>query len=260
MKSIRCILLIALLQAVTISPLFAADDLARIKSSGVFRIGTEGTYAPFTYHDDAGKLTGFDVEIGTAIARRLGAKPKFIEAQWDGMIAGLDVNRYDAVINVVSITDARKAKYDYSDPYITSHSALIVASNNTAIKSFDDLKGRKSANSLTSHFGTVATAYGAQVIPVQGFNEALDLLISGRVDATVNDSLSFFDFIKRRPDAHVKIVAFDNAPGSSDECGVLIRKGSPKLRAAINAALAGMMKDGTYQKISQKYFGKNVLH
>lgn len=259
MKSIRCFLLVVLLQAVTISPLFAADDLERIKASGVFRIGTEGTYAPFTYHDEMGRLTGFDVEIGREIARRLGAKPQFIEAQWDGMIAGLDVNRYDVVINVVSITDARKAKYDYSDTYITSHSALIVGSNNTTIKSFDDLKGRKSANSLTSHFGTVAAAYGARVIPVQGFNEALDLLISGRVDATVNDSLSFFDFIKRRPDARVKIVAFDNAPGSSDPCGVLMRKGSPKLRVAINAALASMMKDGTYQAISQKYFGKDVL-
>jgi cystine transport system substrate-binding protein len=259
MKSIRCILLIVLLQALTISPLFAADDLERIKSSGVFRIGTEGTYAPFTYHDEAGKLTGFDVEIGSAIARRLGVKPQFIEGQWDGLIAGLDVNRYDAVINVVSITDARKAKYDYSDPYITSHPALIVASDNTTIKSFDDLKGKKSANSATSHFGTVATAYGAQVIPVQGFNEALDLLISGRVDATVNDSLSFFDFMKHRPDARVKIVALDNSPGSRDQSAVLIRKGSPKLRAAINAALAGMMKDGTYEKISRKYFGKNVL-
>ncbi|MGF6568719.1 cystine transport system substrate-binding protein [Paraburkholderia sp. GAS333] len=260
MKSIRCILLIALLQAVTISPLFAADDLDRIKSSGVFRIGTEGTYAPFTYHDEMGKLTGFDVEIGTAIAKRLGAKPQFIEGQWDGLIAGLDVNRYDVVINVVSITEARKAKYDYSDPYITSYPALIVASSNSRIRSFGDLKGRKSANSLTSHFGAVASAYGAQVIPVQGFNEALDLLISGRVDATVNDSLSFFYFIKRRPDAHVKIVAFDNAPGSTDESGVLMRKGSPRLRAAINAALAGMRKDGTYQKISQKYFGEDVLH
>jgi len=205
-------------------------------------------------------LTGFDVELGTAIAKRLGVKPQFIESQWDGLIAGLDVDRYDAVINVVSITAARKAKYDYSDPYITSHPALIVASNNTSIKSFEDLKGTKSANSLTSHFGTVATAYGAQVIPVQGFNEALDLLMSGRVDATVNDSLSFYDFMKRRPDARVKIVAFDNAPGSSDESAVLIRKGSPKLRAAINAALATMMKDGTYEKISLKYFGKDVLH
>lgn len=113
MKSIRSILLIALLQAVALSPAFAADELAQIKSAGVFKIGTEGTYAPFTYHDESGKLTGFDVEIGTAIAQRLGVKPQFVEGKWDGLIAGLDVNRYDAVINEVAITDARKAKYDF---------------------------------------------------------------------------------------------------------------------------------------------------
>ncbi|MGN8108389.1 amino acid ABC transporter substrate-binding protein [Paraburkholderia sp. 22098] len=258
MKSIRSIVLIALFHAVTVSPVFAADELAQIKSSGVFRIGTEGTYAPFTYHDESGKLTGFDVEVGTQIAQRLGVKPQFIEGKWDGLIAGLDVNRYDAVINEVAVTDARKLKYDFSDPYITSHAALIVRSDNNAIKTFDDLKGKKSANTLTSNFGKIAAAHGAEVIPVQGFNESIDLLTAGRVDATVNDSLSFLDFKKHKPDAKVKIAALDTSPDSSDKSAVLIRKGSPELVAAINKALADMKKDGTYAKISQKYFGKDV--
>ncbi|MFM0328256.1 amino acid ABC transporter substrate-binding protein [Paraburkholderia strydomiana] len=258
MKSIRSIVLIALFHAVTVSPVFAADELAQIKSSGVFRVGTEGTYAPFTYHDESGKLTGFDVEIGTQIAQRLGVKPQFIEGKWDGLIAGLDVNRYDAVINEVAVTDARKLKYDFSDPYITSHAALIVRSDNNAIKTFDDLKGKKSANTLTSNFGKIAAAHGAEVIPVQGFNESIDLLTAGRVDATVNDSLSFLDFKKHKPDAKVKIAALDTSPESSDKSAVLIRKGSPELVAAINKALADMKKDGTYAKISQKYFGKDV--
>ncbi|CAD6513250.1 L-cystine-binding protein TcyA [Paraburkholderia kirstenboschensis] len=258
MKSIRSILLIALFHAVTVSPVFAADELAQIKSSGVFRIGTEGTYAPFTYHDESGKLTGFDVEVGTQIAQRLGVKPQFVEGKWDGLIAGLDVNRYDAVINEVAVTDARKVKYDFSDPYITSHAALIVRSDNNAIKTFDDLKGKKSANTLTSNFGKIAAAHGAEVIPVQGFNESIDLLTAGRVDATVNDSLSFLDFKKHKPDAKVKIAALDTSPESSDKSAVLIRKGNPELVAAINKALADMKKDGTYAKISQKYFGKDV--
>ncbi|WP_176059686.1 amino acid ABC transporter substrate-binding protein [Paraburkholderia sp. BCC1876] len=257
-KSIRSILLIALFQAVAVTSAFAADELAQIKSAGVFKIGTEGTYAPFTFHDESGKLTGFDVEIGTAIAQRLGVKPQFVEGKWDGLIAGLDVNRYDAVINEVAITDARKVKYDFSDPYITSHAALIVQSSNTTVKNFDDLKGKKSANTLTSNFGKIAAAHGAEVIPVQGFNESIDLLTSGRVDATVNDSLSFLDFKKHKPDAKVKIVALDTASDSSDKSAVLIRKGSPELVAAINKALADMKKDGTYEKISQKYFGKDV--
>lgn len=257
MKMIRSVLLVALLQAVAVTSAFAADDLAQIKSAGVFRIGTEGTYAPFTYHDDSGKLTGFDVDIGTAIAKRLGVKPEFIEGKWEGLIAGLDVNRYDAVINEVSITDARKAKYDFSTPYITTHAVLIVRNDNTSIKSFDDLKGKKSANTLTSNFGKLAAAHGADVVPVQGFNESVDLLTSGRVDATINDSLSYLDFKKHRPDAKLKIVATDTS-SDADESGVLIRKGSPELQAAIDKALVDIKADGTYARISKKYFGKDV--
>ncbi|AXE97981.1 MULTISPECIES: amino acid ABC transporter substrate-binding protein [Paraburkholderia] len=258
MKSIRSLLLIGLLQVATATAAFAADDLAKIKSAGAFKVGTEGTYAPFTYHDSSNQLTGFDVDIARAIAAKLGVKAEFIEGKWDGLIAGLDANRYDAVINEVAVTDARKQKYDFSDPYIVSHAALIVGSNNTTIKSFDDLKGKKSANTLTSNFGKIAAAHGAEVIPVQGFNESIDLLTSGRVDATVNDSLSFLDFKKHKPDAKVKIAAIDTSSDSSDHSAVLIRKGNPELQAAINKALAEIKADGTYAKISEKYFGKDV--
>ncbi|WP_233802287.1 amino acid ABC transporter substrate-binding protein [Paraburkholderia sp. HP33-1] len=258
MKPIRSLALIALLYAALAHPA-SADDLARIKAAGVFRIGTEGTYAPFTYHDDAGKLTGFDVELASSIAERLGVKAQFIEGRWEGLIGGLDVNLYDAVVNEVAVTDERKLKYDYSDPYITSHAVLIVASDNTTIQSFNDLKGRKSANTPTSNVGRIAAAHGAQVIPARGFDESIDMLVAGRVDATVNDSLSFLDYKKRVPDARIKVVAVDTSPDSSDKSAVLIRKGNPKLRVAINGALAGMRKDGTYQRISLKYFGRDVF-
>src|SRR6202046_2367916 len=257
MKILKVMLLAGIVQLTALSSAFAADDLASIKSAGVIKIGTEGTYAPFTYHDESGKLTGFDVEIGQAIAKRIGVKPEFVEGKWDGLIAGLDANRYDAVINEVSITDARKAKYDFSTPYITSHAALIVRSDNTTIKTFDDLKGKKSANTLTSNFGKIAKDHGADVIPVQGFNESIDLLTSGRVDATVNDSLSFLDFKKHKPDAQVKIVAIDNS-GDADKSAVLVRTGNPARVAAIDKALADIKADGTYAKISEKYFGKDV--
>jgi L-cystine transport system substrate-binding protein len=257
MKALRSVLLAAFFSAVAATPALAADDLAQIKASGVFRVGTEGTYAPFTYHDETGKLTGFDVDIATAIAQRLGVKPQFIEGKWDGLIAGLDVNRYDAVINEVSITDARKAKYDFSTPYIATHAVLIVRSDNTTIHSFDDLKGKKAAETLTSNFGKLAAAHGAEVVPVQGFNESIDLLTSGRVDATVNDSLSYLDFQKHQPNAKLKIAATDTS-AADDQSGVLIRKSNPELLAAIDKALADIKADGTYAKISQKYFGKDV--
>jgi cystine transport system substrate-binding protein len=256
MKQFFSIMLAGLLSCAGVGMAHAQDDLARIKSAGAIKIGTEGTYAPFSYHEGS-TLTGFDVEIGRAIAQRLGVKADFVEGKWDGLIAGLDVKRYDAVINQVGITDARKAKYDFSNPYISSQAVLIVRDNNTAIKSFADLKGKRSANTLTSNFGKLAQKYGAEVVPVQGFNESIELLLSGRVDATINDNLSFLDFKKHKPDAKVKIVASDKSAEFS-ESGVLVRKGSPELVAAINKALADIKADGTYKKLSVKYFGTDL--
>lgn len=234
----------------------AEDDLARIREAGEIRIGTEGTYAPFTFHDSDG-LTGFDVEIGRAVGERLGVKARFVEGKWDGLIAGLDAGRYDAVMNQVSITEARQQKYDFSDPYIASAAVLIVRTDNDEIKSFDDLEGKRSANTLTSNFGKLAEKAGAQVVAVQGFNESVDLLLSRRVDATINDELSFLDFKKQKPDAPLHIVARDTSSEFS-ESGVLIRKGNPELRQAINAALQEMRADGTYKAISEKYFGVDL--
>lgn len=234
----------------------AEDDLARIREAGEIRIGTEGTYAPFTFHDSDG-LTGFDVEIGRAVAERLGVKARFVEGKWDGLIAGLDAGRYDAVMNQVSITEARQQKYDFSDPYIASAAVLIVRTDNDEIKSFDDLEGKRSANTLTSNFGKLAEKAGAQVVAVQGFNESVDLLLSRRVDATINDELSFLDFKKQKPDAPLHIVARDTSSEFS-ESGVLIRKGNPELRQAINATLQEMRADGTYKAISEKYFGVDL--
>ncbi|OWY39998.1 amino acid ABC transporter substrate-binding protein [Xenophilus sp. AP218F] len=252
MKTLRFPLLLGLSLAAVAAH---ADDLADIRKAGVLKIGTEGTYAPFTYHNAAGELAGFDVEIGQAIAKRLGVKPQFVEGKWDGLIAGLDVKRYDVVINQVAITDARKAKYDFSEPYIVSQSVLIVRGDNRDIKRFEDIKGRKSANTLTSNFGKLAQRYGAEVVPTQGFNESVALLESGRVETTINDRLSFLDFKKKQPGSALKVAA--TAP-DGEASGVLLRKGNPELKAAVDRALAAIKADGTYRKISQKYFGVDV--
>lgn len=232
-----------------------ADDLAAIKSAGVIKIGTEGTYAPFTYHDGSNELVGFDVEIGREIAKRLGVKAEFLEGKWDGLIAGLDARRYDAVINQVGITEARKAKYDFSKPYIASKAVLIVRDDNSAIKGFADLKGKKAAQSLTSNFGKLAEASGATLVGTDGFDQSIQLVLTGRADATINDSLSFLDFKKHKPDAKVRIVATES---NADYSGVIVRKGNPELVAAIDQALDAIKADGTYAKISEKYFGADV--
>ncbi|WP_029686701.1 amino acid ABC transporter substrate-binding protein [Tatumella saanichensis] len=233
----------------------ADDSLAQVKSSGELKIGTEGTYAPFTYHTISGDLTGFDVDIARGIAQQLHVKPVFVEGKWDGLIAGLDAKRYDVVINEVGITPAREQKYDFSQPYIASKAVVIVKNSNDSIHSFADLKGKNAAQSLTSNYGQLARDAGANLISTDGFNQSIDLVVQGRADATVNDRISFLDFKKHRPDAPVKIVASqDNASAS----GVLLRKGETSLQQAINNALTQMKKDGSYQRISEKYFGEDV--
>jgi ABC-type amino acid transport/signal transduction systems, periplasmic component/domain len=237
------------------TPAFAQSALDQIKDAGALRIGTEGTYAPFTFHDASGELVGFDVEIGRAIAEHIGVEAQFVEGPWDGLIAGIDANRYDVVINQVGINEERQAKYDFSEPYIASKAALIVREDNADITTFEDLEGKRSAQTLTSNFGKLAESYGAELVPTEGFDQSIALVLQGRADATINDSLSFFDFKTQQPDAQVKVVA---TAADADFSGVLLAKGKPELLAAINEALAAIKADGTYAEISQKYFGEDV--
>ncbi|MBV2182154.1 MAG: amino acid ABC transporter substrate-binding protein [Castellaniella sp.] len=260
MKKFSAFVLATLLPLLSAAPSAhaATDDLAAIQKAGAIRIGTEGTYAPFSYHDPKdNKLVGFDVDIGRAIAKQLGVKPDFVEGKWDGLIAGLNANRYDVVINQVGITPERQAKYDFSKPYISSEAVLIVRDDNATIHSFQDLKGKRSANTITSNFGKLAQQHGAEVVPVQGFNDAIALLTSGRVDATINDELSFLDFKKHQPQAKVKVIATDSSADFS-RSGVLMRKDQPALKAAIDKAIGAIRADGTYKTISERYFGKDL--
>ena len=248
-------LLPALVALAVATPTLAQSALDQIKEAGALRVGTEGTYAPFTFHDDTGALVGFDVEIGREIAERLGVGAEFVEGSWDGLIAGIDANRYDVVINQVGITEERQAKYDFSEPYIASKAALVVRGDNTDITSFETLSGKKSAQTLTSNYGKLAQQYGAEVVPTEGFDQSIALVLQGRADATINDSLSYFDFKTQQPDADVKIVATE---ADADFSGVLLAKGKPELVDAINVALAEIKEDGTYAEISEKYFGEDV--
>ncbi|MCP2033749.1 cystine transport system substrate-binding protein [Planomicrobium sp. HSC-17F08] len=232
------------------------DVLAKVKEEGKLVVGTEGTYPPFTFHDDSGKLTGFDVEIAQEVGKRLGVEVEFLETQWDAMFAGLDSGRFDMVANQVGINPEREESYDFSDPYITSTAVLVVAKDNEEIKSFEDLEGKLSAQSLTSNYAETARSFGAEIEGVEGFNQAIELLNSGRVDATVNDNLTVLDFLKQRPDANIEIV--DEASDAA-KSALLFRKGSGAIIEEANTALAEMIEDGTYDEISEKWFGENVL-
>ena len=232
------------------------DLLAEVQEEGKLIVGTEGTYPPFTFHDETGELTGFDVEIAREVGERLGVEVEFLETQWDAIFAGLDASRFDMVANQVGINEERQASYEFSDPYITSTAVLVVAKGNEEIKSFEDLEGKLSTQSLTSNYAETARSYGAEIEGVEGFNQAIELLNSGRVEATVNDNLTVLDFLKQRPDANIEIV--DEADDAA-QSALLFRKDSGAIVEEANKALAEMIEDGTYDEISERWFGENVL-
>lgn len=218
-------------------------------------IGTEGTYAPFTFHDQTGALTGYDIDVVTEVAKRIGVEPVFMETQWDAMFAGLDSGRFDVVANQVGIRKDRQAKYDFSNPYTVSTAVLVTHKDNTSVKDFADIKGLKAAQTLTSNLTDIARNNGAEIVAVEGFNQAIDLLVSKRVDVTINDGLSVLDFLKQKPDTPIQIVAKDP---KVTENAFLFRKGSTDLVEAFNKALEEMENDGTLKQISEKWFNEDV--
>lgn len=227
----------------------------KIKEEGVILVGTEGTYPPFTFHDENGELTGYDVEVAKEVTKRLGLEVEFKETQWDAMFAGLNSKRFDMIANQVGIKPDRVEKYDFSFPYTVSTAVVVVHKDNNDIQSFEELNGKKAAQSLTSNYGKLAKSNGAELVGVEGFNQAIELITSKRVDATINDKLSVLDYKKQKPDAPIKIVAeSDNA----SESAFMFRKGNEELVEAVNEVLEEMKQDGTLTKLSEKWFGEDV--
>ncbi len=234
----------------------AGGLLEEIQAKGTLTVAIEGTYPPYTYHDESSnELTGYDVDIASAIAEKLGVKAEFVETKWDSIIAGLDAERYDVVINQVGITAERQEKYDFSQPYTYTKGVLIVAEGNNEIASFEDLAGKKSAQTITSNWAATAESYGASIEGTDGFSQSIELVLAGRADATLNDDVTFYDYKNAKPDAKVKIVATSDEVNTS---GVLIRKGNEEFVKAIDTALDELRTEGKLKEISEKYFGADV--
>lgn len=235
----------------------AADRLEAARQRGTLIVALEGAWSPWCYHDDTDTLVGYDVEVSRAIAEHLGLEPEYVEGEWDGLFAGLDAGRYDIVCNGVEVTEERAKSYDFSEPYAYIHTALAVRSDNTDITSFEDLAGKTTANSIASTYMTLAESYGAEVLGVDTLDETIQMLLSGRVDATLNADVSFYDYLNVHPDAQFKIVA--QTQDASHVCIPVKNDGnSDALLAAINEAIESLRADGTLTEISEKYFGSDI--
>ena len=236
----------------------AADDqLTAIQNRGTLIVALEGAWQPWSFHDASDTLVGYDVEVSRAIAEKLGVEPEYVESDWDSLFAGLDAGRYDLVCNGVEVTEERAKTYDFTTPYGYIHTALAVKKDNDTITSFEDLKGKTTANSLASTYMELAESYGATVQGIDTLEETIQLLTAGRIDATLNADVSFYDYLNVHPDADFKIVAQTE---DASHVAIPLRKGeaSASLLDAINAAIDALRADGTLTEISERYFGQDI--
>jgi L-cystine transport system substrate-binding protein len=234
----------------------AKNKLEEIQAEGKIQIGLEGTFRPFSYHDESGELTGFEYEIADQIAKDLGVEADFVETKWDSLIAGLDTDKYDFVINNISITDERKEKYDFTIPYMKSEAALAVRSDNKDIKEPADLDGKKAAETITSTHAEAAKALGAEVVTSSDLVSSIELVLQGRADGTIQDRVSFLTYLKEKPNTELKVLA--EAVNSTD-IALIINKKNDEFREKLDEIIKARTEDGTFAAISEKYFGENII-
>ena len=232
------------------------NKLESIQKSGKLVVALEGAWQPWSYHDSSDTLVGYDVEVSRAIAEKLGVEPEYVESDWDSLFAGLDAGRYDMVCNGVEVTEERAKTYDFTTPYGYIHTALAVRKDNEDIHSFEDLKGKTTANSLASTYMELAESYGATVQGIDTLEETIQLLTAGRIDATLNADVSFYDYLNVHPEADFKLVA-QTAEASHVAIPVLKSEDTAYLDA-LNAAIDALRADGTLKTLSEKYFGQDI--
>jgi cystine transport system substrate-binding protein len=235
----------------------AGDQLATIKKNGTLNVGLEGTYPPFSFVGEDGKLAGFEVEFSEALAKELGVKVKLQATPWAGILAALESKRLDVVVNQVTISDERKKKYDFSEPYTVSGiQALVQTKDVGTIKTAADLKGKKVGVGLGTNYEEWLKANVPDAI-VKTYDDDptkyQDLRV-GRIDAILVDRLAALELVAKTKDK----LAVSGEPFSRQESGIALRKDEPELLDAINKAIAKLRADGTLAKLSDKYFKADV--
>lgn len=247
----------AFLLALTATTLFASASAApQTITKGTLKIGMEGTYPPFTFKDEKGTLTGFDVDIAKAVAAKMGLKAEFVLTEWSGILAGLQANKYDVIVNQVGPSEERKKTIAFSAPYAYSSAQIIVKkSGKFNPKTLNDLKGKRVGVGLGSNYEKELRAVkGINVVTYSGAPEYLADLAAGRIDAAYNDRLLVGYLIKQQglPVRGAGVI------GASEPVAIAIKKTNPSLKTAVDKALAQIKADGTYAKISKKWFGQDV--
>ncbi|ANI13865.1 cystine transporter subunit [Pseudomonas citronellolis] len=237
----------------------SADEelLKQIQGNGAIKVGLEGTYPPFSFVDENGKLSGFEVDFAELLAKELGVKAKLQPTKWDGILAALESKRLDVVINQVTISEERKKKYDFSEPYTVSGiQALVRKGDESKYDTPEKLAGVKVGVGL----GTNYEQWLKQNVPqadVRTYEDdptKFQDLRSGRIDVILVDRLAAFDMVNKTKGA----MALTGAPFARQEAGIALRKGNPELLGALNKAIEKFKADGSLKKLSEKWFQADV--
>lgn len=218
--------------------------------------GTEGTYAPFSYHDaTSNELVGYDIDVAKAVGEQLGRDVEFSENNFDSLFAGMEAGRYDGIANQISITPEREAQYSFSTPYTVSTGVVVTRADDSSVTSLADVAGKTSAQSLSSNWAQTAADAGATVEGVEGLAQAMTLLKQGRVDVTINDNLAILDYLRTTGDTGVKIATETT---DTTEQAFVFRQDEQETAQQVSDALAALAADGTLATISQEWFGEDV--
>ncbi|MFS2151657.1 ABC transporter substrate-binding protein [Rhizobium sp. Rhizsp42] len=239
----------------TTAALLATAHLAFAEDT--IRIATEGAYPPFNYVEPDGSLKGLDVDMANALCEEMKAKCTIVAQDWDGIIPGLLAKKYDAIIASMSITEERKQQIDFTNKYYTTPLAVAVPKDST-IKSVsvEDMKGKvvgAQASTTQANYTTDFYAKGgaeAKLYPTQ--DEAVADLQNGRTDAVVSDKFVAVDWLNKAGKDCCKLLG--DIPGSETQAGIGIRKGETELKERFNKAIDALVANGTYQKITKRYF------
>jgi cystine transport system substrate-binding protein len=230
----------------------AGDVMARIKKSGVMKVGFEGAYQPFNFLNDKQQLDGFDVDVSNEIAKRLGAKAEFVTTQFDALVGGLQADKWDIVIAQMSITDKRKQQVDFTQPYVRTGAVLIIRTDEQGYKTLADLKGKKVGTGAGTTFADLITAKAPDAIltTYKNLSDYLPDLLNGRLDVIVNDPM-VIGYQMKTKNLPVKI---SSDLLNEDLIGMAIKKGNADFVKAVDDALSAMKADGTYKTIYMKWF------
>ncbi|MEH7085206.1 transporter substrate-binding domain-containing protein [Neobacillus drentensis] len=222
-----------------------------------FVYAMSGLFKPFNYKED-GKLTGFDVEIGEALAKKMDMKPKAITFPFETIIQGLRDQKFDAILGSMTVTEERLKAVDFTNPYYKSGSRIFVSANNNEIKSKADLKGKKIGVTPATVYEKLAKKLTDQdkvMVYSQGDMTALMDLATGRVDAVICDDIFGRVAVTQ---GGLKMKPVDELL-QVDNQAIATNKEDPELTKKINKALDEIIADGTYEKISKKWFDYNLM-